>query len=258
MSKLTSSDIGEILEEAYHQYATPDFIEHDPIQVPKKFTKKEDIEIAAFLTSTIAWGQRKTIIRNAEKIMQWMDYAPHDFILNHTIEERKPFEAFVHRTFNGTDLSFFLQSLQSIYLTKGGLSSVFQTNNNTETLKESIIHFREAFFAQTAPQRTSKHVSNPEKGSASKRLVMFLRWMVRPDKEGIDFGLWSHIKPSDLLIPLDVHTSNVGRKLSLLHRKQNDWKAVVELSSTLAKFNPEDPIKYDLALFGLGVSGTLR
>ena len=245
----------EFLEEKYHLYNKKDFIESDPISIPHLFTKKQDIEIAGFLAATIAWGNRKSIITNANKLMQWMDFAPHDFIVNARPKDLKPFEKFVHRTFNGNDCVFFLNSLQNIYGKNESMEVLFSKGlkPEDETIKNGLISFRKAFFKPKHLSRIEKHVSNPDKNSSAKRLCMYLRWMVRNNKSGVDFGIWKDIKPAQLCLPLDVHTGNVSRSLGLLKRKQNDWQAVEEITSTLKKLDAKDPIKYDFALFGLGV-----
>ncbi len=248
-------DIKDFLEEAYLKYNNKSFIENDPICIPHLFTKKEDVEIAGFLAATLAWGNRKSIINNATKLMQWMDYQPHDFILNHSKKDLKLFSTFVHRTFNGTDCLFFLASLKNIYKNHNGLESSFK--GNSDDVKEHIIHFRKLFLQSPHLARSEKHVSNPEQKSSSKRLCMFLRWMVRKDKMGVDFGIWKNIKPHQLCLPLDVHTGNVSRTLGLLHRTQNDWQAVSEITQTLKQFDASDPIKYDFSLFGIGVNKDL-
>lgn len=252
--KLKAGELKEFLDEKYEQYNRLDFITSDPICIPHQFTKKEDIEIAGFLSATIAWGQRVTIINNANKLMQLMDHAPHEFIMNAKVKDLKRFDNFVHRTFNGTDAMFFMSSLQNIYKKHGGLEKVFVSKTKEDACKEAIVNFRKVFFSIPHPARTGKHVSNPEENSSAKRLCMYLRWMVRDDKRGVDFGIWKNsIQAKDLMCPLDVHTGNVGRKLGLLKRTQNDWKAVTELSNNLRKLDKNDPIKYDFALFGLGV-----
>jgi uncharacterized protein (TIGR02757 family) len=243
-----------LLENAYHTYAKEDFIELDPIQIPRRFSKKEDIEIAGFLAATIAWGQRPTIVKNAWRMMELMDFEPHDFITNHQASDLKRFDGFVHRTFNASDLQFFIHRLQSLYRKERGLEVAFSQG---ESALERISSFHQLFFNQEHLPRTRKHVSNPLKGSSAKRLNMYLRWMVRPNKEGIDFGIWKSISPADLMMPLDVHTGNVGRHLRLLSRKQDDWKSVEELTKSLRKFDPKDPVRFDLALFGMGVNKTL-
>lgn len=245
----------EFLDERYFLYNHKKFIETDPICIPHRFTKKQDIEIAAFLAATIAWGNRQSIIKNAGKLMQFTDEAPYDFIKDASLKDIKVFSKFVHRTFNGDDCMFFIQSLKNIYKNNESLEALFSKGitPNDETIKNGIVHFREAFFAIKHPIRTQKHVSNPIKNSSSKRLCMFLRWMVRTDKAGVDFGIWKTIKPAQLCLPLDVHTGNVSRKLGLLQRKQNDWQAVEEVTALLRKLDSKDPVKYDFALFGLGV-----
>jgi len=243
-----NSELFDFLEEKYFQYNRTEFIESDPIQVPHLFQRREDIEIAAFLSATIAWGQRTTIIANAKKLLTFMDNSPFDFVSNATEEDLAPFEQFKHRTFNGIDAVFFIQSLQHIYR-NGGLEACFSPGSSAEA---SISGFKRQFFSIPHPARTTKHVADPLKGSSAKRINMFLRWMVRSDKQGIDFGLWKSIPSSRLMLPLDVHTGNVARKLGLLVRNQNDWKAVEEVTSALRQFDASDPVKYDFALFGLG------
>jgi len=252
--KLSSSELKSFLDEKYDLYNRETFIETDPIQIPKAFSKKEDIEIAAFLASTMAWGQRPTIIKNAKKLMQWMDEAPHDFIMNAESSDLNIFAEFKHRTFNGEDATFFIQALQNIYKNHGGLETVFSKPTlNGGDAKDAIANFREKFFSIDHPQRTEKHVSNVLKKSSAKRMNMFLRWMVRDDKRSVDFGIWKNISPADLYLPLDVHTGRVGRKLGLLTRKQDDWPAVNEITNSLRQLDPNDPVKYDFALFGLGI-----
>jgi uncharacterized protein (TIGR02757 family) len=251
--KADLKDIKNFLDENYLKYNKPAFIENDPVSIPHLFSKKEDIEIAGLLAATIAWGNRKSIIVNANKLMKWMDLDPHDFILNHSKGDLKIFEKFVHRTFNGKDCIFFIQSLANIYREHGGLENTFKGTD----LKERIIHFRKIFLEIKHLKRSEKHVSDPASGSAAKRLCMFLRWMVRKDNKGVDFGIWKSISPSELCLPLDVHTGNVSRALGLLQRKQNDWKAVEEITSVLREFDKNDPVKYDFALFGLGVDKVL-
>lgn len=257
---LPQNELKAFLDEKYTHFNRPFFIEADPIQIPHRFTKKEDIEIAAFFAATIAWGNRKSIIANASKLMQYMDNAPHDFILQHSVKQLKPFKSFVHRTFNGNDTLYFIAALQNIYKNHQGLEHVFLSHLNpsdTDVFK-AIVGFRQLFLSLDFEARTAKHVSNPATGSAAKRLCMFLRWMVRKDSYGVDFGLWpsipeyKHVTPALLCCPLDVHSGGIARKLGLLQRKQNDWKAVIELTGTLKRLDHTDPIKYDLALFGLG------
>jgi uncharacterized protein (TIGR02757 family) len=247
-------DLKAFLEEKHRQYNCERFIISDPIQIPKAFEEPEDIEIAGFITATIAWGQRKTIINNMHRLLGLMDYSPLDFIMNMEHSDLENFRSFKHRTFNGEDCIFFLRALKNIYRNYRGLRHVFETAYKREgTLEEALYEFRRTFFEIPHPERTRKHVADISKNASAKRLNMFLRWMVRNDKQGIDFGIWKGIPAKALYIPLDVHTSNVARKLGLLQRKQNDWKAVVELTNNLRQFDANDPVKYDFALFGLGV-----
>ncbi|WP_299061310.1 TIGR02757 family protein [uncultured Polaribacter sp.] len=250
---MNKKELKEFLDEKVILYNNPNFIETDPIQIPHLFSKKEDIEIAGFLTAIISWGNRTMIIRNANKMMEMLDNAPHDFILNHTNNDLKGLESFVHRTFNHIDLTQFIKSLQNIYINHDGLENVLKINDHSNTYQNSIHHFKQVFFEIEHQNRTLKHISDPLKNSAAKRINMFLRWMVRNDKTGVDFGLWKTHKPANLSCPLDVHSGNVARKLKLLLRKQNDWKAVTELDKNLRKLDKLDPVKYDFALFGLGV-----
>lgn len=247
---MKKAELKELLDNTVERYNQLSFIEEDPICIPHQFSAKEDIEIAGFLAATIAWGKRDMIIRNAQSMIERMDDAPADFVRNHTSDDLHVFDGFVHRTFNSVDIKYFVQALQNIYLNLGGLESVLSSSAH---LSDSIHNFKQTFFSINHPDRTTKHVADPIKGSSAKRICMYLRWMVRKDNNGVDFGIWKSISPSQLKCPLDVHTGNVGRKLGLLKRKQNDWKAVEELSSSLAKFDPIDPIKYDFALFGLGI-----
>lgn len=250
-----SDELFDLLEAKYHLYNTEGFVEDDPISIPHQFSLKEDVEIAGFLAATIAWGQRVTIINNANKILRMMDYAPHDFILNHTARDLEKTEGFVHRTFNSLDLRFFFKSLQNIYKHHGGLEASFLQKTGSEN---SISNFKKLFFSIDHERRTQKHVADPLKKSTAKRINMYLRWMVRNDQNGVDFGIWKTHKTKDLMIPLDVHTGNVGRSLGLLTRKQNDWQAVEELTASLRQFDSNDPVKYDFALFGMGVNGDIQ
>ncbi len=251
--KLTAKDLKEFLDEKHDQYNQKHFIESDPIAIPHLFSLKEDIEISGFLTATIAWGQRPTIIKNAKRMMQAMDEAPYEFILNASNNDLKAFEGFVHRTFNSTDCIYFIKALQHIYTQHRGLEHVLG-NTDHQDLKTAIEQFRKLFFSfPNAPSRSFKHISNPGENSAAKRINMYLRWMVRKDARGVDFGIWKKISPATLYCPLDVHSGSVARKLGLLERKQNDWQAVTELTEQLRKMDPKDPVKYDFSLFGLGI-----
>lgn len=250
---MTQAELKIFLDEKVEQYNHPRFLEDDPLQVPHRFSKKEDIEISGFLTATIAWGNRKSIINNASKLMELLDNAPYNFVLNHTQNDLEKLTPFVHRTFNGLDLDYFINSLKNIYENHDGLETVFSKNQEKNTLQPAISKFKEVFFELPHLPRTTKHISDPNKGSAAKRINMFLRWMVRDSNTGVDFGLWKSLKPAHLSCPLDVHSGNVARKLKLLKRKQNDAKALLELDKKLRKLDPTDPVKYDFALFGLGV-----
>ncbi|MDP4185079.1 MAG: TIGR02757 family protein [Bacteroidota bacterium] len=246
-------NLGSFLEEKYNLYNRLEFIKDDPIQVPHYFTRKEDIEISAFLTATISWGQRQTIIRNAWRLMEILRYSPYDSLLDDNNLNSEMVSGFVHRTFNAQDAFYFLKSLRNIYLNHGGLEKVFTDGyQKTGTVYGALIHFRKIFFELPYPEHCQRHLANVEKGATAKRLNMFLKWMVRSDGIGVDFGLWKKIPASSLMLPLDVHTGNVSRALDLLIRKSNDWKAVEEITAKLRVFDPDDPIRFDYALFGLG------
>lgn len=249
------TDLRQVLDEAYEQYARPSFAEHDPIQVPRSFPQRVDAEVIGFLTATIAWGQRKTIITNAWKLVHLMDDAPHDFVMNASAGELRRMEGFVHRTFNSVDMVHFVKGLRHVYRTYGGLEEAFLENGTLGSMDEGIHRFKQRFFEPLHQPRTQKHVADPAKGSNAKRINMYLRWMVRPNDRGVDLGLWQRIRPAQLMVPLDVHTGRVGRELGLLRRTQDDWKAVEELTAALRTFDAEDPVKYDIALFGIGVDG---
>lgn len=250
---MTTSELKEFLDFKVEQYNTPEFITTDPVQIPHRFSRKEDIEISGFLTSIISWGNRKSILKNAGTMMELLDNAPYDFVMEHSEEDLERLENFVHRTFNGTDLTYFIQSLRNIYKQHGGLESIFSKHSNEDSLQPAIHEFKKLFFELPHPARTQKHVSDPLKNSAAKRINMYLRWMVREDAGDVDFGIWKSISPSKLSCPLDVHSGNVARKLDLLKRKQNDAKALQELDNNLRELDASDPVKYDYALFGLGV-----
>ncbi|SIR15913.1 TIGR02757 family protein [Maribacter ulvicola] len=250
---MTKSELKVFLDEKVLQYNNPEFLETDPIQIPHLFTDKEDIEISAFLTATIAWGNRKSIINNSHKLMERMGQSPYDFVLNHTNDHLENLNGFVHRTFNEIDLTYFIRSLKNIYANHNGLEGIFTTHQDKDSLQPTISQFKKIFFELPHELRTTKHVSDPIKGSAAKRINMFLRWMVRDPSTQVDFGIWQNIDTSKLSCPLDVHSGNVARKLGLLKRKQNDAKALAELDRNLRKLDPIDPVKYDFALFGLGV-----
>ncbi len=250
---MKKSELKAFLDAKVLQYNHPSFLESDPIQIPHQFQKKEDVEISAFLTATIAWGNRKSIINNAQRLMEAMDQSPYDFVLNHTDSDLEKLISFVHRTFNGMDAQYFIKSMRNLYTAHEGLESIFTKYQDKDSLQPTISKFKQLFFELPHQSRTTKHVSDPLKGSAAKRINMFLRWMIRDASTHVDFGLWNGISPSKLSCPLDVHSGNVARKLKLLKRKQNDGKAVAELDASLRKLDPNDPVKYDFALFGLGV-----
>jgi len=245
---MNEKELKDFLDFKANQYENSKFIDSDPIQIPHLFSQKEDIEITALLMATIAWGNRKSIINNGHRLLEIMQNSPFDFIMNY--ESKNDF-SFVHRTFNSIDLDFFFRSLQKIY-EKGGLEKAFNKNDKIEGLKERITNFRDQFLETEHFPRSEKHISNPMSNSACKRLVMFLRWMVRDSRKGVDFGIWKSISPSELYIPLDVHTGNIARKLGLIARTQNDWTTNEELILKLREFDATDPAKYDFALFGLG------
>jgi uncharacterized protein (TIGR02757 family) len=250
----------ELLDNAVHQFNRADFIDDDPIGVPHRFSKKQDIEITAFWTAMLAWGNRKTIINSANELVRLMDGAPHDFIKNHQEIDRKRFLDFKHRTFQATDTLWFLEYLQRFYQKNDSLETAFaqHLSADSKNIELALIGFHNDFFSdEFAPNRTRKHVATPTRGSTCKRLCMFLRWMVRQDSAGVDFGIWKKVRPDQLLMPLDVHVERVGRRLGLLEREKADWRAVLELTENLRQFDPADPVKYDFALFGLGVSGEI-
>lgn len=246
-----NAQLKELLDEKAFLYEKPDFVKDDPIQIPHLFQRKEDIEIAGFLAATIAWGQRKSILNNAKRIVEGMDMAPFDFVVNHRVEDLKVFKGFVHRTFNEDDLLGFIHALKQLYTQHGGLEKAMAQHPNA--IGKSLHAFKNLFFSGEHLPRSRKHVSDPHKGSSAKRLNMFLRWMTRSNAKGVDFGIWTQHAASALHLPLDVHTGRVARRLGLLNRKQDDWKAVEELTQKLSTFNPQDPVKYDFALFGMGV-----
>jgi uncharacterized protein (TIGR02757 family) len=250
---IPKKELKDFLEEKVLQYNTLEFIDSDPVQIPHLFSKKEDIEIAGFLAATISWGNRKSIITNCHKMMGYLQQSPYDFVMNHSDSDLQPLEKFVHRTFNGTDFITFIKGLRHIYSNYNGLEAVFKKNVEKHSLQKSIHAFKTIFFEIEHLKRTQKHISDPLNKSAAKRINMFLRWMVRKDNTGVDLGIWKSISPSQLSCPLDVHSGNVARKLGLLERKQNDAKALLELDHSLRHFDAKDPVKYDFALFGLGV-----
>ncbi|MGL5684036.1 MAG: TIGR02757 family protein [Marinifilaceae bacterium] len=251
---MVQNEIKELLDEKYKEYCRSDFfIETDPIQIPKQFEQKEDIEIAGFLAASLAWGQRPVIIKKCKELMQRMDYTPYDFIMNATESDLKVLEGFKHRTFNSDDAIYFIQALIIIYREYNGLEEIFTRGYIHENnIAEALRYWHRFFTMQSGNTHAHRHIANIDKGSAAKRINMFLRWMVRKDESGIDFGIWKEIPSSSLLIPLDLHTGNVSRELGILNTKQNNFKAVCELTEYLRLLDPKDPIKYDFALFGLG------
>jgi len=253
---LDKFQIKEFLDQKYLTYNQPNFIENDPISIPHKYSKKEDIEITGFWSAILAWGQRKTIIKKSNELFALMDNDPHNFILGHTENDLKSFSSFKHRTFNYTDLLYFIHFFRYWYSNHESLEEAFLVDQNeTEIYMEAALaHFHNLFFSlPDFMQRTKKHISTPLRNSACKRINMFLRWMVRSDQKGVDFGIWTRLKPSELICPCDLHVDRVARKLGLITRKQTDWKTALELTDNLKYFDPNDPVKYDFALFGLGV-----
>ena len=250
---IPKNELKEFLDSKVELYNNPNFIESDPIQIPHAYSLKEDIEISGFLASTIAWGNRKMIINNSKKMMNLMGNSPYDFVMSHNKNDLERLENFVHRTFNGQDFIGFIKSLQNIYMHHGSLESIFTKHQENDSMQNAITKFKTIFFEIEHLNRTEKHVSDPSKNSSSKRLNMWLRWNCRQDNTGVDLGIWKDISPSKLSCPLDVHSGNVARKLNLITRKQNDGKALLELDNNLRILDPLDPVKYDFALFGLGV-----
>jgi uncharacterized protein (TIGR02757 family) len=254
-NKLSFDELKSFLDLKADQFNRPQFIKDDPITIPHRFSKKQDIEIAGLFAAVLAWGQRTTIIKKCSLLMDLMENEPHNFIVNHSRGDLKPFESFRHRTFNGVDARYFIQALATLYRRHKSLEEIF-TSDAEPTTEQGIIRFNRQFFSLSDhPHRTKKHLSSPEKKSTCKRINMYLRWMVRDDKRGVDFGIWKTIKPSQLVCPCDVHVDRVGRKLGLIKRKQTDWQTAIELTNNLKKFDPADPVRYDFALFGLGIEG---
>lgn len=250
---MRSKDLKDYLDEQVKRYNRPDFIPLDPVSIPHRFSKVQDIEIAGFFAAVFSWGNRRTIINKSTEFLQLMDNAPHDFLLHHRDSDLKTFLTFKHRTFQPTDALYFIAFLSYHYRTHASLEELFLAESSS--MEARLNQFEARFFAlPDAPARTRKHVPSPARKSTCKRLNMFLRWMVRQDTCGVDFGIWERISPADLICPIDVHVSHVARHFGLLHRKQNDWMAAVELTENLKRLNATDPVKYDFALFGLGVN----
>ena len=252
--KKSFEELKDFLDEKVDQFNKPGFIELDPISIPHQFTKKQDIEIAGLIAAVLAWGQRVTIINKSNDFLNRMDNTPHDFLLNHKPKDLKQFHQYKHRTFNETDALYFIEFLSQFYRKHDSLEDAFSMNDADDHVGDGLINFHHLFFGlEDFPSRTKKHIPTPERKSACKRINMYLRWMVRQDKNGVDFGVWKKIKPSQLICPVDLHVERVARKLKLIKRKQMDWETALELTANLKKLDPIDPVKYDFALFGLGV-----
>lgn len=248
---LDAASLVDFLNEKVEQYQCSAFIDNDPVSIPHLFSSREDIEVSGLLTAVISWGSRVAILKSAHLLMQMLDHSPHQFVMAASDDEIATLQRFYYRTFQGVDLVAFIRALRQVYQ-QGTMEDLFLPVTPNGCMRDGIARFRN-FMIHDMPPRTLKHLSDVAKGSTGKRLNMFLRWMVRPAKGGVDFGLWDKISPASLYLPLDVHTARVGRSLGLLHRKQDDWKAVDEITTTLRHFDASDPVKYDFALFGLGV-----
>jgi uncharacterized protein (TIGR02757 family) len=255
---IPAGELKQFLDEKYLKYNNPSFIECDPISIPHRFISNNDVEVSGFLTAAIAWGRRDLILRSSRLLMEAMDNNPHQFIISAGTDDYASLSRFVHRTFNSNDCIYFMKGLKEIYSRYDSMEDVIlEGMKETRSLREGLSFFREQFFSLSHERRTEKHFADVMTGAAGKRLNMFLRWMVRNDNKGVDFGIWKRINPSMLYIPLDLHSGNTARRLGLLTRKLNDWKAVEELTSVLREFDPSDPVKYDFALFGIGVNEKL-
>lgn len=249
-------ELKEMLEELYLRYDNPDFIEADPISIPHSFDSQLDREVSGFLAATIAWGNRKAIVKSAHRMMDYLDSRPYEFVMGASEGEIATLGNYVHRTFNGVDLECFVRALRRLCQQSGSLGEWFQGEyDRSHDMRQVLAAFRSEFFLSPHPVRSEKHLSSIEKGAACKRINMYLRWMVREDIHGVDFGYWSRIPASALYLPLDLHSGNISRQLGLLGRKQNDWKAVEEVMVPLRQADPLDPVKYDYALFGVGING---
>jgi uncharacterized protein (TIGR02757 family) len=252
--KLDQQELKIFLDQKTVQFNRPEFIENDPISIPHSFSCKQDIEISGLFAAVLAWGQRKTIIRKCKELMERMDNEPYNFILHHKERDLKVFHDFKHRTFNSVDALYFIESLRSFYQNHQSLEEAFVIPLSESSIEKGLINFHHMFFSlEDHPHRTKKHLPTPERKSTCKRINMYLRWMVRQDDSGVDFGLWKKISPAQLICPCDLHVDRVGRKLKLIKRKQTDWQTALELTSNLRKLDPADPVKYDFALFGLGI-----
>ncbi len=256
---IDTTPVAELLEELYSRFNRPEFIAEDPISIPHSYSSKGDVEISGFLSATIAWGNRRAIVKSARRMMEYLDDSPYDFVMNASEGDLERVQSYVHRTFNGLDLRDFILALRSICERYGGVGDFFESSyEHSQSMADVFAHFRREFFMQEHQQRCEKHLSSIERGAACKRLCMYTRWMVRSDDRGVDFGLWRKIPSSALYMPLDVHSGNVARALGLLDRKQNDWKAVAQLTERLREFDESDPVKYDFALFGAGIGGVIK
>ncbi len=252
---MDTAALKEFLDRKAKEYNNPDFIKDDPVSIPHRYIKKQDIEIAGFFSAIFAWGNRTTIIRKSTALMELMDNSPYDFIVRHKEKERKRFEGFCHRTFNTTDLLYFISFLQQHYRKYDSLEDAFAFDTHSgEPVEKALNNFHNYFFSlQDVPQRTRKHIAAPAKNSGCKRLNMFLRWMVRNDGKGVDFGIWKRLTPAQLICPIDLHVARVAKKFNLLNRPLPDWQSAIDLTRHLRSFDPKDPVKYDFALFALGV-----
>jgi len=249
----------DLLEHLHDKYNRPEFIENDPISIPHAYTRRDDREIAGFLAATIAWGNRKAIVKSARRMMEYMDDAPHDFVMTASDNDMARLRTYVHRTFNGRDFVDFVLAIRSIYARYGGIGRFFEERYAaTGDMARVLSDFRREFFCCPHDTHCEKHLSSIDKGAACKRLNMYLRWFVRRDNRGVDFGEWTSIPMSALYLPLDVHSGNMGRALGLLHRRQSDWKATVEITAALREFDADDPVRFDYSLFGAGIDGYLK
>ena len=254
LKKFNAAELKAFLDEKTEQFNRPGFVENDPVSIPHLFSKKQDIEISGLFAAVLAWGQRKTIIRKCRELMERMDNDPYNFILSHKEKDLGVFKDFKHRTFNNTDALYFIESLRSLYQKYSSLEEAFYVPPGETTIEKGLINFHHLFFSlEDHPHRTKKHLPTPERKSTCKRIAMYLRWMVRHDNKGVDFGIWKKISTSQLICPCDLHVDRVARKLKLIKRKQTDWQTALELTANLRKLDPIDPVKYDFALFGLGI-----
>lgn len=255
---MPSSPLKKLLDDRAEFYNQPRFIQDDPICVPHRFTVRKDQEIAGFFAAILAWGRRSTIINNANRLMAWMDEAPYQFLTQHLETDLKRFLTFAHRTFNATDLLYFLHFLKQHYAKFESLEAAFlPPEKKSSTIEPHLIHFHRYFFSIEHPQRTLKHIATPLRNSACKRLCMYLRWMVRADEHGVDLGLWKRISPAQLICPLDVHVAGVAHRLGLLPDEKSNWKNAMALTDQLRLLDPQDPVRYDFALFGMGAEERL-